>query len=800
MTTQVDSGPKTHDQDCELVTTAAPLYLSSVELQLFEWARRDRADAIKKLVEERKCNLNVQDNYNRTPLHFAASNGNLATVRFLVESRALIDVVDKYGITPLMWAVYNNHRKVAIFLIENGAKHTKITKQGHTIIHFIAESNAVGILKYLYQKYHILKIDQEDNSGLTPFLVAAHRGNQLLLEVFVKQKCLVSKKDKRQRTALHLASWKGHMAVVSYLLNIPDIVTMINHLDSEGKSALHLAAESNHQEVVRMLLNAGSDPNISSESHDSPLIELSRSGYHSCIDMLLAHGADKDTRTKNGNSAIHVATLANLPDTVYFLVSRNFDLHAINDRKQTALHLATEQNKLEATEALLLAGARLDLKDGDGVTPLEVAARASYTTLVDMIIKADRWRELSPAVAEAARQNVLRLQERPTISGTPMASGSQQNVGRYSPLAQYDRLGSSVYHSSDWIGSANLPGAYENRRQESNNSSLRFSNSQYDPRSPTETTSTVKEQTPIPGRVGPPEIAMDTDEASMFSDPYAGSFIDPYEMFPQPVLPVQTEPAYSPSNSRSYSDDLSLGFEASRVWLADERRQRNNSTDLRQSTSDYATRENMQQRSTLFGQNADERTLITRSENAANPQYSVLQERRLPNGEIVVSVGEPNSGTRRTTDGEQRPQYMSEVQDEYRLVTFNQPHVEEMKVLLFEVAHKHLKPEDWKSLGQHWGFKPEHIAAIEYQEKSTSLLILLVSVNGLLIIFCDARKSSYKEHGYRLMSIWLHGVEPDKSPVNELYLALIAIGRKKLAKKFRESVEQTRSHKGCRVH
>ncbi|KAF6775014.1 hypothetical protein AHF37_04835, partial [Paragonimus kellicotti] len=453
-------------------------------------------------------------------------------------------------------------------------------------------------------------------------------------------------------------------------------------------------------------------------------------------------------------------------------------------RNQTALHLATEQNKLETTEALLLAGAKLDLKDGDGATPLEVAARASYTTLVDMIIKADRWRELNPngnsaihvatlanlpdtvyflvsrnfdlhavndVAAETARQNVLRLQDRPITSGTPLASGSQQNVSRYSPLAQYDRPGSSVYHSSDWIGSANLPGAYENRRQESNNSSFRFSNSQYDPRSPTDTSSTAKEQTPIPGRLVPPENPMETDGASLFSDPYAGSFIDPYEMFPQPVPPVQTESRYSPSNSRTYSDDLSLGFEASRVWLADERTQRNNPTGLRESTSDFATRETTQQRSTLFGQNVDERTLTTMNENAPNPQYSVLQERRLSNGEIVVSVGEPNSGTRRTIDGEQRLQYMSEVQDEFRLVTFNQDFVS----------------------------------------------FLIISFHPAYPI---KEKSSYKEHGYRLMSIWLHGVELDKSPVNELYLALIAIGRKKLAKKFRESVEQTKGHKGCRVH
>ncbi|VDP80693.1 unnamed protein product [Echinostoma caproni] len=301
-----DQGPKNHEEDCALVTTTAPLHLNQSQVQLFEWAKSDRVDAISELIAQHRCNLNVQDNYNRTPLHFAASSGNLATVKLLVQNNAVIDVTDKYGITPLLWSVYNNHKKVAVYLIESGAKYNKVTKQGQTIVHFVAESNAIGILKYLYQKYHLLEIDKKDNAGLTPFMVAAFRGNELLLEVFIRQKCHVLNRDK----------------------------------DSDGKSALHYAIVENHQEVVRQLLSACADPNVESNTMDAPIIEASRRGYHSCIDILLSHGAQKDKRTKRGQTPLHLAVEQNRLETVEALLLAGAKLDPRDNDGLTPLEVA----------------------------------------------------------------------------------------------------------------------------------------------------------------------------------------------------------------------------------------------------------------------------------------------------------------------------------------------------------------------------------------------------------------------------------------------------------------------------
>lgn len=47
----------------------------------------------------------------------------------------------------------------------------------------------------------------------------------------------------------------------------------------------------------------------------------------------------------------------------------------------------------------------------------------------------------------------------------------------------------------------------------------------------------------------------------------------------------------------------------------------------------------------------------------------------------------------------------------------------------------------------------------------------------------DLGPASYKEHGYRMMMIWLDGLEPEVNPLESLYESLIAIDEKRLAGK-----------------
>ena len=80
------------------------------------------------------ADLQVKDNYDRTPLHFAASFGSLSTLDCLLEHLPRgfdINAVDADGWTPLMWACrLNNNHSIVETMIERGADIWPKSKNG----------------------------------------------------------------------------------------------------------------------------------------------------------------------------------------------------------------------------------------------------------------------------------------------------------------------------------------------------------------------------------------------------------------------------------------------------------------------------------------------------------------------------------------------------------------------------------------------------------------------------------------------------------------------------------------------
>jgi ankyrin repeat protein len=66
------------------------------------------------------------------PIHWAASDGKISSIRFFLENNQDINVQDANGCTPLIVAAQHNHINCVVFLIENGADIS------------ISDSNGVG--------------------------------------------------------------------------------------------------------------------------------------------------------------------------------------------------------------------------------------------------------------------------------------------------------------------------------------------------------------------------------------------------------------------------------------------------------------------------------------------------------------------------------------------------------------------------------------------------------------------------------------------------------------------------------
>ena len=91
-----------------------------IPLELMDWLIAQGAD------------INVKDEYDRTPLYYHAQVNNVEKVALLLEKGADIEAQDKYKNTPLHFAEYN--AEAAQLLIEKGADIKAKDNMGHNVM------------------------------------------------------------------------------------------------------------------------------------------------------------------------------------------------------------------------------------------------------------------------------------------------------------------------------------------------------------------------------------------------------------------------------------------------------------------------------------------------------------------------------------------------------------------------------------------------------------------------------------------------------------------------------------------
>jgi ankyrin repeat protein len=77
------------------------------------------------------ANLEWQNNYGLTVLHFATVRGHVEITRMLIDAGADVNVKDNWDQTPLHWAAESDRIEAAKLLIGAGAKKDILDKDGN---------------------------------------------------------------------------------------------------------------------------------------------------------------------------------------------------------------------------------------------------------------------------------------------------------------------------------------------------------------------------------------------------------------------------------------------------------------------------------------------------------------------------------------------------------------------------------------------------------------------------------------------------------------------------------------------
>jgi len=154
------------------------------------------------------------------------------------------------------------------------------------------------------------------------------------------------------------------------------------------KTLLHLARSA---KMVNLLLDKGAVIDApAADTGASPLLEALLLHAHKVAFALLARGASTKATDKDGDTALHILAWfkGDFVPLLDALVEKGADVDAINSQSKTPLIVAAEVgNELVATNLLLKHGARPNLADRKGITPLMYALRSRLFNLTHELLK-----------------------------------------------------------------------------------------------------------------------------------------------------------------------------------------------------------------------------------------------------------------------------------------------------------------------------------------------------------------------------------------------------------------------------
>ena len=220
-----------------------------------------------------------------------------------------------------------------------------------------------------------------------------------------------------EQTGLMYAAGEGHLEIVRVLLktgaNVKAVDKMESREDGGEKTALHYAASQSNITVVEELLNTGADPNALTQNAWNrgwtPLIYALRAGHRDIVQLLVKRGTNLSTKIgrKQALSPLLAVLDADrdevsaetIRDLFLLLLEAKADPNGIGDANRTAVaalagtdidgfkNLPVEiVNQL--LERLLKAGAKPDLLDKFGSTPLQDALIRLNAGAVKLLLEA----------------------------------------------------------------------------------------------------------------------------------------------------------------------------------------------------------------------------------------------------------------------------------------------------------------------------------------------------------------------------------------------------------------------------
>jgi ankyrin repeat protein len=336
------------------VNTALP----EGETLLMTAARTGKVDAIRLLLA-RGAQVNAKERWKQqTALMWAAHEGNVEATRILLEAGAGVHDRSIFGWTPLLFAARQGQIGTIEALLAGGADIHDTLPDGTSAL-------VTAVQGLNYEAAHVLL-----KHGINPNV--SGQGWTALHQIAWSRRPQRGQNNPGQKPKGDLSSLDLARRLVEFGADINARQTKEPTSDMEGRNDLNrfgatpffLASRSVDVPLMEVLLDLGADPFIGNIDGDSPLMVAAGVGVYS-----------------QGESPGQPEESA---DAVKILLDLGAPVTDVDRNGETALHGPAWRGSNEAVTLLVNAGAKLDVRNNRGWTPLTIAAGVYHNARIMM--------------------------------------------------------------------------------------------------------------------------------------------------------------------------------------------------------------------------------------------------------------------------------------------------------------------------------------------------------------------------------------------------------------------------------
>ena len=219
-------------------------------------------------------------------------------------------------------------------------------------------------------------------------LIAARDGDLESLRLMVEAGWeAASVFDRNGSCALHFAAGSGHIAVVSYLMEVGvDINMAVETGRADGRTALHWACRNGHLATVKWLLSHGAVYCTTTDG-TTPFHWAAWQGHRHICDWLVATEGEAAARTLNkyGCNAMHWCALSGNVEMCSYIAGFGVDPTQANTQGHAAVHKAAWRGQVGVCvwlkEEVKLCRESFAQIDRHGYTPADIARLAGHSAM-----------------------------------------------------------------------------------------------------------------------------------------------------------------------------------------------------------------------------------------------------------------------------------------------------------------------------------------------------------------------------------------------------------------------------------